>query len=138
MSPPAQPKSTEKSQEHFMLLLRAELCLHKIPTVKPQTLGPPNVTVFGDRSFKGTYGKMRSSGWPESRMTGVLRGGDWEPAPWPSGWVRVLLCGDPGFRRFGFWARTWSRSSGHAEVAPTASHVTPEIPPAGLCTGNLH
>ena len=38
-------------------------------------------------------------------------------APWPSGWVLALCCGGPGFCRIGSWARTWHRSSGHAEAA---------------------
>ena len=38
-------------------------------------------------------------------------------APWPSGWVRALCCGGPGF---GSRVRTWHHSSGHVEVA---SHI---------------
>ena len=43
------------------------------------------------------------------------------PAPWLSGKVLVLRASSPGFRRFGSWAQTWHRSSGHAEAA---SHMT--------------
>ena len=39
------------------------------------------------------------------------------PTPWPRGWVHAFRFVGPGFRRFGSWARTWRRSSGHAEVA---------------------
>ena len=42
------------------------------------------------------------------------------PAPWPSGQVRMLHFGSPGFQWFRPWAWTWHHSSGHAEAA---SHI---------------
>ena len=45
---------------------------------------------------------------------------DFWPALWPSGYVRKLHFGSPGFCWFGSWALTWHCSSGHAEAA---SHI---------------
>ena len=50
-------------------------------------------------------------------------------APWPSGRVRALCFGGPGFLWFQSWAQTWQhRSSGHAEAM---SHIAQ---PAALTT----
>ena len=37
-------------------------------------------------------------------------------APWPSGKVRTLHFGSPGFRQFGPWVWTWHHSFGHGEA----------------------
>ena len=53
-----------------------------------------------------------------NRIVGAIR--------WPSGLVRALHFGGPGFLGFGSWVQTWHRSSSHAEVA---SHIVqPEGP----------
>ena len=61
------------------------------------------------------------------------------PLGWPHGWkFKFSRFGGPGFRRFGPWAPTWRRSSGHAEAA---SHVPqlegPITKNIQLCTGGL-
>ena len=45
------------------------------------------------------------------------------PTLWPSGWVRALRLGCPGFHRFGSWAWTWHCSSSHAEAASHMSQL---------------
>ena len=55
---------------------------------------------------------------------------------WPSGQVRSLCFGGPGFRWVRSWARTWHHSSSHAE---TASHMPqlegPTTKNIQLCAG---
>ena len=60
------------------------------------------------------------------------------PAPWLSGWLRVLHFGGPEFRRFDSCARTWHRSSNHAEATSHMPHLEGlTTKNTQLCTGGL-